>query len=390
MPLHVAVDKHRPWLRLIENLIAAYPIACSTRDGLHSLSSLSLLCSSPLPSGGGRLPLHIVVDRNNPCIETVKLVIQAYPEGASTRRGVGRLPIHYAVFYDQPNLEVVKYLLEVDPSGAQTTDVYGRLPLHYAVDRSKPHLPVVKYLLSIFPNGAFVRDTNHRLPLMIAIDHLGPNESTAVVEMLLEINPNSIRERGPGGRFPLHVAVEVPKPNLSLVRYLTPLYPEALSAEITAGPPLSSSCPSHLSLLLLSQAKETPPSPSVRQTSLRLFSATCSSWSLTTTQPLFVSSIGKQDELQSSSPSLCPPLSWPPSNERLALLLKPQETLASSSLSTGRMRSKRTAPWIPCGWLGNLFNGSRGMSHWPLQITSTGCQSGRWSIAHMSTSRTCS
>jgi ankyrin repeat protein len=239
MPLHVAVDKHRPWLRLIETLIAAYPAACSTRDGPlpPSLSHPRLLLITPpvLSSGGGRLPLHIVVDRNNPCIETLKLVIQAHPEGASTRRGVGRLPIHYAVFYDQPTLEVVKYLLEVYPAGAQTTDVYGRLPLHYAVDRSRPHLAVVQYLLSIYPNAAFARDTNHRLPLMIAIDHLGPNESTAVVELLLEINPNSIKERGPGGRFPLHVAVEVPKPNLALVRYLAPLYPEALSAEITTG-----------------------------------------------------------------------------------------------------------------------------------------------------------
>lgn len=113
--------------------------------------------------------------------------------------------------------------------------MYGRLPLHYAVDRLKPNLLVVKLLLSIYPNGVYVRDTNHRLPLMIAIDHGGPNETTQVVELLLGIYPDSIKERGPGGRYPLHIAVAAPKPNLSLVAYLAPLFPEALTAEITPG-----------------------------------------------------------------------------------------------------------------------------------------------------------
>lgn len=43
MPLHVAVDKHRPWLRLIETLITAHPNACSTRDGFN-FTSIFLLC----------------------------------------------------------------------------------------------------------------------------------------------------------------------------------------------------------------------------------------------------------------------------------------------------------------------------------------------------------
>lgn len=43
MPLHVAVDKHRPWLRLIETLIAANPTACSTRDGILIFILLLLL-----------------------------------------------------------------------------------------------------------------------------------------------------------------------------------------------------------------------------------------------------------------------------------------------------------------------------------------------------------
>jgi hypothetical protein len=33
MALHVAVDKHKPWLRLIDTLVTAYPTACKMRDG---------------------------------------------------------------------------------------------------------------------------------------------------------------------------------------------------------------------------------------------------------------------------------------------------------------------------------------------------------------------
>ena len=33
MALHVAVDKHQPWLRLVDTLVAAYPTACKMRDG---------------------------------------------------------------------------------------------------------------------------------------------------------------------------------------------------------------------------------------------------------------------------------------------------------------------------------------------------------------------
>eukprot|EP00602_Paraphysomonas_sp_CaronLab_P002976 CAMPEP_0185030290 /NCGR_PEP_ID=MMETSP1103-20130426/17167_1 /TAXON_ID=36769 /ORGANISM="Paraphysomonas bandaiensis, Strain Caron Lab Isolate" /LENGTH=547 /DNA_ID=CAMNT_0027565357 /DNA_START=97 /DNA_END=1740 /DNA_ORIENTATION=- len=214
MALHVAVDKHKPWIRLVETLIAAYPDACKSRDG------------------GGRLPLHIAVDRNSPCIEVVKLVINAFPDAASMRRGVGRLPIHYAVFYDQPDVDVVRFLLETYKLGAQRVDVYGRLPLHYAVDRDRPCLEVVECLLDAFADAAYTRDTSSRLPLAIAVDH-GEHTSIDVVQLLVNVYPGSVMERGPQGRLPLHVAVDASRPNLSIVRYLSRLYPASVTIPIS-------------------------------------------------------------------------------------------------------------------------------------------------------------
>lgn len=35
MALHVAVDKHQPWIRLVDTLVDAYPTACKMRDGIR-------------------------------------------------------------------------------------------------------------------------------------------------------------------------------------------------------------------------------------------------------------------------------------------------------------------------------------------------------------------
>ena len=53
LPLHVAVDKHRPWLRLIETLIAAYPDGCKTRDGeLRQINTVTSVCVLTSLRGG--------------------------------------------------------------------------------------------------------------------------------------------------------------------------------------------------------------------------------------------------------------------------------------------------------------------------------------------------
>mmetsp|Transcript_3945 Transcript_3945/g.6677 ORF Transcript_3945/g.6677 Transcript_3945/m.6677 type:complete len:592 (+) Transcript_3945:182-1957(+) len=216
MALHVAVDKHKPWLRLVDTLVAAYPTACKMRDG------------------GGRLPLHIAVDRNNPSVEVVRAVIRGYPEAASKHRGVGRLPLHYAVFYDQPSVEVVKYLLEVFGEGAAVPDVYGRLPLHYAVDRPRPNPAVVRLLLDAYPPAASMRDTTASLPLHIALDH-GAVKSVEVVKMLLDSYPESITAPNSSGRMPIHSVLCSPDPDVGVARFLANQHPDAITLESKPG-----------------------------------------------------------------------------------------------------------------------------------------------------------
>eukprot|EP01034_Spumella_vulgaris_P024579 gene24579-30945_t len=209
LPLHVAVDRDKPWMFAIEHLMHAYPEALNRRDS------------------GGRLPLHIAVDRQEPSVDLVRLLLSRYPTAASARRGVGRLPLHYAVFAEKPSLEVLQCLLAAFPEGASTADVYGRLPLHYAVDKAVPDTAVIKYLLEVYPEGASVRDTHMRLPLTICIDR--DHINLKVVKMLCAAYPPGLSEWGPADKLPLHVLVEAPSPQFQVVSFAALQYPEAVT-----------------------------------------------------------------------------------------------------------------------------------------------------------------
>lgn len=135
LPLHVVVDRQEPYFSLVISLIQAYPAALQARDG------------------SGRLPLHIALDRDHINFNLVQILVDAFPKAASATRGVGRLPIHYSVFSKSPSLDVIKCLTNAYPEGLKAKDFYGRLPLHYSVDKPRPNLGVLRYLLSKYPEG---------------------------------------------------------------------------------------------------------------------------------------------------------------------------------------------------------------------------------------------
>ena len=209
LPLHVAVDRDKPWMLTIEDLVDAYPEALLCRDG------------------SGRMPLHIAVDRQEPCLEVVRFLVEANRETAGARRGVGRLPIHYSLFPESPSPEVVSLLMEAYPDGVKTADVYGRLPLHYAVEKQRPQDETVLMLLKAFPDGAAVRDSYARLPLSL-ISEYAVRVSFCVVKALFEAHPEAVRTPTNGGKLPLHLAFEHASPNLQLVGFLAASFPEAI------------------------------------------------------------------------------------------------------------------------------------------------------------------
>ena len=170
-------------------------------------------------AGAGRLPLHVVVDRSQPCMDTMQLLLDAYPEAAGIRRGVGRLAIHYACFCYSPSAPVIRMLLAVHPAGASTADLYGRLPLHYLLDHSaRPNVGAVQQLLTVYPEGARMKDTSGKYPLTIALER---GHEVAVVKVLYDAYPRVVIDAKDPDRSLLHAYIEViAHPRVDVVRYI--------------------------------------------------------------------------------------------------------------------------------------------------------------------------
>jgi hypothetical protein len=168
--------------------------------------------------GAGRLPLHIVVDRSSPCIDTLKLLLASYPEAAGIRRGVGRLAIHYASFCENPNVLIIKILLWAYPSGASTADLYGRLPLHYLLDRQNVSIEWIECVIQAYPQAASVADTSGKYPITIALERGHPEK---IIKLLYDAHPRINVETGGGKRSLLLTYIQtIAQPRIDIVRYI--------------------------------------------------------------------------------------------------------------------------------------------------------------------------
>ena len=216
LPIHAVLDVDDPWHKTVLDLIEAFPEALEARDG------------------SGRLPIHVILDRRNPDKRIVKLLLEKYPDAAAAKRGVGRVALHYAVFSEKPDLEVLQSIQQAYPEGVSACDLYGRLPLHYAVDKARPSTSIVQYLLSEYRGAAATKDTHHRVPLNVAIERECSNLS--VIKALYHAYPDAVGEVGPMGKYPLQLAVECAVPNIHTVHFLASMRPDLIQT-VTQFPP---------------------------------------------------------------------------------------------------------------------------------------------------------
>ena len=84
----------------------------------------------------GDLPLHVSA-ANQAGLEVVKMLLDAYPDGAGTPNSNegGWLPLHVAVG-NRAELPIVQLLLEANRGALTRPDVNRDLPLHIAAGRN--------------------------------------------------------------------------------------------------------------------------------------------------------------------------------------------------------------------------------------------------------------
>lgn len=146
------------------------------------------------------LPLHKACVLQPPA-DVVEALIEAFPDGTSSKDQDGWLPIHCACFYCS-SVEVVNALLMANPKCAIMKDDDGRLPLHYACLKGAKK-DIVSALIRANPKAAMSKDNDGRLPIHHACSNCAPEET---IEELLKSNPKGAQSKDDQGRLPLHHA----------------------------------------------------------------------------------------------------------------------------------------------------------------------------------------
>ena len=107
-PLHLALGVRQivP-ADIIYDMLAAYPEACTFADS------------------AGKMPLHYAAEYNSCDPEVFEAILKLNPAAARHKNKWGQLPIHYATWRRAPP-ELIRVLHEAYPEGASMQDTLGR------------------------------------------------------------------------------------------------------------------------------------------------------------------------------------------------------------------------------------------------------------------------
>lgn len=210
--LHKACFVDAP-VELIELIIDAYP------DGVSK------------KKGEGCLPLHVACERGV-SVETFKLLLSRFPDAATISADTwqGDLPLHECLANRKP-IEIILALVEACPEAVSLRNMLGEVALHVACFL-KSSLEIVQQLVQEYPEGVFVQDDDGMIPLHDAC--MKSDSSLEVVEFLIEKHPEGVRSQDVTLRLPLHCAAETGAP-LEVVHYLVEEYGDAVTVKDEDG-----------------------------------------------------------------------------------------------------------------------------------------------------------
>jgi len=160
-------------------------------------------------------------------LDTIKLLLNAYPQ-AATHQDINRcIPLHIALEYSR-SLDVIESLVESCPNTLHMVDAKGRTPLHVACSAaSNTPLEVIKFLVKEYPEAALKKDNMGKTPLTEVISNKLEDE---IIRLLLRYCPDcaSISEERTI-HTPLHLSV-IYNRSVMIMRALVKCEPELISS----------------------------------------------------------------------------------------------------------------------------------------------------------------
>jgi hypothetical protein len=150
LPLHYAVSEDSCWTAgVVPMLLDAYKEGAAVVDNK------------------GWLPLHHLFDGEAASLARLNTLLQAYPDGLTTKTATGQSLFRLVVDEDcnccEDNL-LVKFLHKSDPTAAQTTDGLGNLPLHVVCEYGSM-LRMVQAVYECYPEAINKRNSSGWTPL---------------------------------------------------------------------------------------------------------------------------------------------------------------------------------------------------------------------------------
>ena len=145
----------------------------------------------------GRLPLHKVLQSNDPTLGSIKLLVKGNPHALQSPDNDGALPLHLACQRDESatNLSIVKHLVGVDTTALPVGDKQGNTALHYAC-RDAKHKMIA--LLTEKYGAVSKRNVRKELPLQLLMESTEMSdeddiEYTESIFRLIRAYPDTVR-----------------------------------------------------------------------------------------------------------------------------------------------------------------------------------------------------
>jgi len=175
----------------------------------------------------GNSPLQIAIKREN--LDATKLLLDSCPDSAKAQNNEESLPLHIACRIK--SLHIAELLLNAYPEGSKVRNKNGQIPLHCACRNNDTEMAIL--LLKTHSEGAKVKDNNGRLPVLHSLIFCG---SSGFIKMLFKAYPEAVREKTNEGNLPLHVACKMHTADIDdIVQFLIEAYPEGAKVQNLAG-----------------------------------------------------------------------------------------------------------------------------------------------------------
>jgi len=268
-PLHFCTyNEHCP-SEVIQLLIEKYPAALTETCFINNGVEFGDIDEEDCMKG---LPLHYYLSRKNIDINTVQMMVNAFPQALqNTDNGMAYSPLHIAI--SNPNIRVhehIPYLLtRTESSVVRHVDRWGMTILHIACSNRGVGLEVVESLYNMWPELIITRDEFEDIPLHslcrnekldeiasleilrfmlnmdpdlpryvsdghLPIHHAITTKPTSFCKELIDACPDTLRAEACSTRLPLHSACEYGDrfDTVDTIRHMLELYPESIQARI--------------------------------------------------------------------------------------------------------------------------------------------------------------